>query len=59
MVDFAFEKMYVKRIQATVAVHNLASIRVLEKSGFNLEGLMVNYGVLKGESKDFYMYGKI
>jgi ribosomal-protein-alanine N-acetyltransferase len=59
MVDFAFSKMKINRIQATVAIHNIASIKVLEKSGFKKEGLMSNYGVLEGESKDFYMYGKV
>lgn len=59
IVDFAFSKMAVKRIQATVAKHNIASIRVLEKAGFKQEGLMSNYGILEGESKDFYMYGMV
>lgn len=59
MIDFAFSNMNIKRIQATVAIHNIASIRVLEKAGFTKEGLMSNYGVLGGESKDFYMYGKV
>lgn len=59
MVRFAFSKMKVKRIQATVAVHNAASIRVLEKVGFTREGLLSNYGVLDGVSRDFYMYSKV
>jgi [ribosomal protein S5]-alanine N-acetyltransferase len=59
MTDFAFLKMQVKRIQATVAVHNLASIKVLEKVGYQREGMMSNYGILEGKSKDFYMYAKI
>lgn len=58
MVDFAFLKMKVKRIQATVAEHNTASIRVLEKASFEREGLLCNYGVLEGMSRDFYMYSK-
>ncbi len=58
MVGFAFSKMQVKRIQATVAVHNMASIRVLEKVGFEREGFLRNYGVLEGVSRDFYMYSQ-
>lgn len=59
MVEFAFSKMQVKRVQATVAVHNVASIRVLEKAGFEQEGVLRNYGVLEGDSRDFYMYSQV
>lgn len=54
--DFLFNNTSVQRIQATVALENIGSIRVLEKSGFIRESLLKKYGVLKGQSKDFYMY---
>ena len=54
--DFCLKMMKVQRIQATVAVDNISSIKVLEKAGFVNEGIMKQYGILQGESKDFYMY---
>jgi [ribosomal protein S5]-alanine N-acetyltransferase len=56
---FGFEKMNATRIQATVAVDNKASIKLLEKCGFKCEGLMRDYGLLHGKNHDFYMYGLI
>lgn len=57
--EFAFEQMDANRIQATVAIDNLASIRVLEKLGFNREGLLKQYGILHNVKTDFYMYSLI
>lgn len=57
--DFGFSKMNLHRIQATVALDNGASIRVLEKIGFKKEGVMKGYGLLHSHFKDFYMYGLI
>lgn len=37
-LDFAFNELELHRIQAGVAVDNVGSIRVLEKSGFSREG---------------------
>jgi [ribosomal protein S5]-alanine N-acetyltransferase len=54
--NFASETMQIQRIQATVAIDNIPSIKVLEKSGFIQEGCLKKYGVLNGETKDFYMY---
>jgi ribosomal-protein-alanine N-acetyltransferase len=54
--DFSFIRMNVKRIQASIAHDNIASIRVLEKLGFIQEGNLRSYGVLHKVTKDFYMY---
>ncbi len=59
IVDFAFNAMEVERVQATVALDNIPSIRVLEKVGFIKESLLKSYGVLQGEVRDFYMYAKL
>lgn len=56
LTDFAFENMSANRIQATIVDFNKASVRVLEKCGYNMEGLMKNFGVIHGKSHDFYMY---
>lgn len=57
--EFAFEEMNIQRIQATVALDNMASIKVLEKTGFQKESILKNYGVLQDKTKDFFMYSKI
>jgi ribosomal-protein-alanine N-acetyltransferase len=54
--DFAFIRMNINRIQATVAHDNIGSIKVLKKLGFKEEGILREYGVLHGVKKDFYMY---
>lgn len=54
--DFAFTRIMVNRIQATVAIDNIASIKVLTKLGFSREGEMRQYGILRGNKKNFYMY---
>lgn len=54
--NFCIDVMKAQRIQATVAIDNMPSIRVLEKSGYIKEGLLKKYGVLQQEAKDFYMY---
>lgn len=54
--DFAFIRMKINRIQATVAEDNLASITVLNKNNFQQEGLLRHYGILHGVKKNFYMY---
>lgn len=57
--DFSINDMKVQRIQATVAIDNISSIRVLEKTGFKREGLIEKYGFLKEAARDFYMYAKL
>jgi RimJ/RimL family protein N-acetyltransferase len=54
--QFAFDKMLVNRIQATVATENKASIKILDKLGFCQEARLKDYGVLHDNNKDFYMY---
>lgn len=56
ITDFGFEKMKLNRIQATVAISNAASIRVLEKLGFKREGCLQEFGKLKESFEDSYMY---
>ncbi|KAL2463895.1 Acyl-CoA N-acyltransferase (NAT) superfamily protein [Forsythia ovata] len=47
---------YLERLQAIVATDNNGSQRVLEKAGFQLEGLLRKYRVIKGKTKDEVMF---
>jgi ribosomal-protein-alanine N-acetyltransferase len=57
--SFAFDKLDVYRIQATVIYENNSSIRVLEKLGFKREGLLENYAVNDGKITNSYIYAKV
>lgn len=59
MVDWAFSAQGLVRIQATVMDTNLASIRVLEKSGFLLEEKLKRYRMVRNEPRDYWMYSAI
>jgi ribosomal-protein-alanine N-acetyltransferase len=56
IINFGLHDMQIQRIKETVAIDNISSKKVLEKNGFKQEGLMKKYGILKGKTKDFYMY---
>ena len=45
-----------QRVEARCSVENVASQRVLEKSGFRREGLLRSYFVLDGRRVDHYLY---
>ncbi|KAG2317389.1 hypothetical protein Bca52824_020511 [Brassica carinata] len=56
-VDQAFEAFpAVVRLQAVVEVENKASQKVLEKVGFEKEGLLKKYGFCKGVVRDMFLY---
>uniref|UniRef100_A0A1J3IVL7 Putative N-acetyltransferase YoaA n=1 Tax=Noccaea caerulescens TaxID=107243 RepID=A0A1J3IVL7_NOCCA len=46
----------VVRIQAVVEVENKASQKVLEKAGFEKEGLLKKYGFCNGVVRDMFLY---
>lgn len=54
--DFAFEKMQVNRVQATVVQENIGSIRVLEKNHFSREATLNEFCIVHGKTHDSYMY---
>ena len=45
--------MEILRIELSVAEHNTRAIKLYEKSGFEKEGILRNYAVLKKENKMF------
>lgn len=53
---FAFERMKLNRIQASTLHENAASIRVLEKTNFNLDGILKSYRFYNGKYYDIIMY---
>jgi len=55
-IAFGFHVMQLQRIQGICDVDNLASARVLEKSGMQFEGILHNYLFYKERSWDVKMY---
>lgn len=56
---WAHEKAGFNRIQASAVDSNVASQRVLEKAGFQREGLLKSYRIIKGESRDYWMFSHL
>lgn len=59
VVQFAFEQIGLHRVEAYVSTENIASIRVLEKSGFQQEGLLRKLLYINGQWVDHYMYARL
>ena len=57
--DWAFDHYRVVRIFATAFSHNVASMRVLEKAGFEREGVLRRSAIKNGEILDQVMYAKV
>ncbi len=59
LVVHAFETMRLHRIEAACIPGNVRSIRVLEKAGFEREGLLRSYLRINGVWQDHYIYARI
>lgn len=57
--DYIFENTDIIRIFAEPFAYNMASCRVLEKAGFQLEGLLRNNAIKNGEVLDMKTYALI
>lgn len=57
LVDKVFSETELRRLIAFVHDQNLASCRVLEKLGFQEEGLLREHYIINGEPKDEVVYG--
>lgn len=55
-VRYGFDELELHRIEATVNVANIRSIRVLEKLGFLREGKLRDYRLARGAFYNSYMY---
>ncbi|GLC90327.1 GNAT family N-acetyltransferase [Lysinibacillus piscis] len=56
---FAYEQIGLHRVEAYVSTQNKASMRVLEKSGFQREGLLKELLYINGQWVDHYMYARL
>ena len=59
LCDHVFENTDIMRIFAEPFAHNLASCRVLEKSGFTLEGTLRQNAFKNGQLLDMKMYARL
>ncbi len=57
--DYAFEQLALQRIFALPMVRNVASLRVLEKAGFDREGTLRNACIKDGRLTDMAMCARI
>jgi ribosomal-protein-alanine N-acetyltransferase len=58
-VDWAFENYKLTRIYAMAFAHNVASMRVLEKAGFEREGILRRSAIKNGVVLDQVLYAKV
>lgn len=56
VTKFAFEKLALHRIEAYVSPRNFGSMKVLEKSGYEQEGLLRKLLYINGIWEDHYLY---
>jgi ribosomal-protein-alanine N-acetyltransferase len=59
MVSYAFDDLKLHRVEAACVPANLASRRVLEKSGFALEGQARAYLKINGDWADHLLFGVV
>lgn len=58
-VEWAFQHRQWVRVQATVLVPHIASQRVLQKCGFELEGRLRNFRMVRGVPQDYLLFARI
>jgi [ribosomal protein S5]-alanine N-acetyltransferase len=59
LVGWAHACAGIARVQATVLESNARSARVLERCGFEREGLLRSYRIVRGSPGNFYMYSHV
>ena len=59
LVDHAFNRLCLHRLEAACIPGNERSIRVLEKTGFRREGLLKSYLKINGEWQDHLLFARI
>jgi ribosomal-protein-alanine N-acetyltransferase len=56
LAPFVFETLKLRRVEAACLPHNIASIRLLEKTGFRREGYAREYLCIDGRWQDHLLY---
>ncbi|WP_175989715.1 GNAT family N-acetyltransferase [Bacillus sp. Marseille-Q1617] len=56
VVDYAFKELNLHRVEAGVMLHNIASMRVLEKARFHKEGIFIKNVKINGKWEDHQHY---
>lgn len=59
LVDYLFATTTIHRIQATTEVDNDAEQRALERAGFTREGVLRGGSFVRGQWRDYAMYGRL
>jgi RimJ/RimL family protein N-acetyltransferase len=59
MVDYAFDSLNLNRIQLHVAIENKTAVGIYEKTGFKIEGTLIEAMFHEGKYCDFYVMGII
>jgi [ribosomal protein S5]-alanine N-acetyltransferase len=59
MLEFAFESLKLERVTAEVNAANTRSLRVLEKLGFRLEGVLRRHETYRGKRGDVHLFGML
>jgi [ribosomal protein S5]-alanine N-acetyltransferase len=59
VIPYAFETLRLHRIEAACIPANTRSVRVLEKAGFQREGLLRSYLRINGSWQDHYLYALV
>ncbi|MFT7776209.1 GNAT family N-acetyltransferase [Roseateles sp.] len=59
LVEWAHGHVGLLRVQATALASNLRSMNVLERCGFEREGLLRSYRLVRGQPGDFWMFAHV
>jgi RimJ/RimL family protein N-acetyltransferase len=59
ILDYAYQKLGLVRVYAPIFKHNQASIRILEKNGFECEGVLKAYFKKHNKYVDALCYAKV
>ena len=59
VIPYAFRTLRLHRLEAACIPTNKRSVRLLEKAGFQREGLMRSYLCINGSWQDHYLYARI
>ena len=54
---YLFEELQMNRVDSCIMGYNIASIKLVEKQGYTLEGVRRRYAYKKGEYHDLLLYG--